>query len=89
MAHEDENFDPKVHVTARKDETIFHSETHPAPEAVIKQELITWEKSEYGLVKKTLTRCFLPNRHCDSFVSEPIVLTPAISSETDSGKRSE
>lgn len=57
---------------AQKNETLFHSELNPAPKSVFKQELITWEETDDGLVRKSLTRDFLQDRHYDSYVSEPI-----------------
>ena len=58
---------------AQKNETLFHSEFNPAPKSVFKQELITWEETEDGLIRKYLTRNFLQDRHYDSYVSEPIL----------------
>ena len=57
---------------AQKNETLFHSEFNPAPKSVFKQEFITWEEIEDGLIRKSLTRNFLQGRHYDSYVSEPI-----------------
>ncbi len=57
---------------AQKNETLFHSELNPAPKSVFRQELITWYETEDSLIRKSLTRNFLQDRHYDSYVSEPI-----------------
>ena len=42
--------------------------------AVLKQELITYEKTEYGLKITKLERCFTDKERSDSYTSSPIPL---------------
>lgn len=51
-----------------------------APNNVFKQELITWEKTEFGFKRSITTRTFLADSYIDSFCSEPVDLqrTPQI-----------
>ena len=43
---------------------------------VLKQELITYEQTEFGLKIAKLERLFDAAEHADSYTSAPIVLTP-------------
>ena len=45
--------------------------------AVLKQELITYEQTEYGLKISRLERSFTGAEYTDSYTSTPIVLTPS------------
>ena len=47
------------------------------PDNVIKQELITYEQTEFGLKLTKLERTFSSEAHADSYTSSPIVLTPS------------
>lgn len=42
--------------------------------AVLKQELVTYEKTEYGLKITKLERRFTDKEHSDSYTSSPIPL---------------
>jgi hypothetical protein len=44
---------------------------------VVKQELITYEQTEFGLKITKLERSFTGAEHTDSYTSAPIVLTPS------------
>ena len=48
--------------------SLYHSEKNPIPGPVFKQELVTWEQTEYGLVRTILIRDFTPHSHLDSYV---------------------
>ena len=71
---------------AHIDETLFHTEINPAPKSVFRQELITWEKTDCGLIRKSLTRCFQSDRHYDSYVSEPMPGSGAPKEDTANGQ---
>ena len=45
-----------------------------APDTAFKQELGTWEATEFGFTRKTITRIFSDAKHADNFHSEPVVL---------------
>jgi hypothetical protein len=68
---------------ARKNEKLFDKDNNPAPKSVFKQELVTWEETESGLVRKSLTRHFKSGDHHDSYVSEPMVLSMAFDQRTN------
>lgn len=56
--------------------SLYHSELNPIPGTVFKQELVTWEQTEYGLVRTILSRDFTPHSHRDSYTSQPVRLKP-------------
>ena len=55
--------------------SLYHSEKSD-PRTVFKQELVTWEQTEYGLVRTILIRDFTPHSHLDSYTSQPVRLKP-------------
>ena len=56
--------------------SLYHSEKNPIPGPVFKQELVTWEQTECGLVRTILIRDFTPHSHRDSYTSQPVRLKP-------------
>ena len=57
--------------------SLYHTETNKPRASIIKQELITYEQTEFGLKITKLERSFTGAEHSDSFTSTPIVLTPS------------
>lgn len=56
--------------------SLYHTETNKPRASVIKQELITYEQTEFGLKITKLERSFTGAEHTDCYSSEPIVLAP-------------
>ena len=54
--------------------SLYDHKTYPAPENVFKQELITYQQTEYGLKVTKLERSFRDSEHLDSYTSSPIAL---------------
>ena len=57
--------------------SLYHSRTKQPDSTVLKQELITYEQTEFGLKLTKLERTFSGEAHADSYTSSPIVLTPS------------
>ena len=57
--------------------SLYNSDINKPSECVLKQELITYEKTEFGLKLTKLERTFSGEPHTDSYTSSPIVLTPS------------
>ena len=54
--------------------SLYDDKTNPAPTMVISQELLTTEKTEYGVRITKLKRQFNGDGSTDSYESEPIPL---------------
>ena len=57
--------------------SLYNSDTNKPSAPVLKQELITYEQTEFGLKLTKLERTFSGEAHADSYTSSPIVLTPS------------
>jgi hypothetical protein len=58
--------------------TSLYNDTENKPVGrVLKQELVTYEQTEFGLKIAKLERSFTGAEHTDSYTSTPIVLTPS------------
>jgi len=57
--------------------SLYNSDTKKPSAHVLKQELITYEQTEFGLKLTKLERTFSGKAHADSYTSSPIVLTPS------------
>ena len=55
--------------------SLYNSDTNKSSARVPKQELITYEQTEFGLKLTKLERTFSGEAHADSYTSSPIVLT--------------
>ena len=55
--------------------SLYNSDTNKPSARVLKQELITYEQTEFGLKLTKLERTFSSEAHADSYTSSPIVLT--------------
>ena len=52
-----------------------YSENHgnqEVPASIFRQELVTWQYTEDGIKRTTITRNFSNGKHTDSYTSEPI-----------------
>ena len=57
--------------------TSLYNDTENKPAGrVLKQELVTYEQTEFGLKVAKLERSFTGAEHTDSYTSTPIILTP-------------
>ena len=45
---------------------------------VLRQELLTWVETDFGLVKTTLTRTFADDGHSDTYTSQPLGLNKPV-----------
>jgi hypothetical protein len=54
--------------------SLYDDKTNPAPNGVLKQELVTFQQTQDGIRITTLTRRFSSSGVSDSFESEPIKL---------------
>ena len=57
--------------------SLYNTDDNKPVTRVVKQELITYEQTEFGLKIAKLERSFTSSDHTDSYTSTPIVLTPA------------
>ena len=57
--------------------SLYNADTNQPSAPVLKQELITYEQTEFGLKLTKLERTFSGEAHADSYTSSPIVLTPS------------
>ena len=57
--------------------SLYHSIDNPKPSNVLKQELVTWERTESGLRKSRVERSFDTDKHSlDNHISTPLPLPP-------------
>lgn len=56
--------------------SLYNTDDNKPVTRVVKQELITYEQTEFGLKIVKLERSFTGAEHTDSYTSTPIVLTP-------------
>lgn len=57
--------------------SLYNTDDNKPARRVLKQELITYEQTEFGLKIAKLERSFTGAEHSDSYTSTPIVLTPS------------
>ena len=53
--------------------SLYDDKTNPAPDGVLKQELVTWEETDTGFRLVRLCRSYGLDGHYDSFSSEHIL----------------
>ena len=58
--------------------SLYNSNENKPVTRVVKQELITYEQTDFGLKIAKLERSFTGAEHIDSYTSTPIVLTPFV-----------
>ena len=56
--------------------SLYNTDDNKPVTRVVKQELITYEQTEFGLKIAKLERSFTGAEHLDSYTSTPIVLAP-------------
>ena len=56
--------------------SLYHSIDNPKPSNVFKQELVTWERTEFGLRISRVERLFNTDSHTDNHISTPLPLPP-------------
>ena len=54
--------------------SLYNDDNNQPTVPVLRQELITWVETDYGLVKTTMTRNFANDGHSDTYTSQPLVL---------------
>ena len=57
--------------------SLYNTDDNKPLTGVVKQELFTYEQTEFGLKIAKLERSFTDAEHTDSYTSTPIVLTPS------------
>ena len=55
--------------------TSLYNDNNQPTAPVLRQELITWVETDFGLVKATMTRTFAEDGHSDTYASQPLVLS--------------
>ena len=54
--------------------SLYNNDKNRPTVPVLRQELITWVETDFGLVKTTMTRTFANDGHSDTYTSQPFVL---------------
>ena len=54
--------------------SLYHPETNPPEGTVLKQELVTYQQTDFGLKITKLERSFSSDDHLDSYTSAPLPL---------------
>ena len=54
--------------------SLYHPETNPAEDTVLKQELVTYQQTGFGLKITKLERSFRSDYYLDSYTSAPLPL---------------
>ena len=54
--------------------SLYNDNNNQPTVPVLRQELITWVETDYGLVKTTMTRTFADDGYSDTYTSQPLVL---------------
>ena len=57
--------------------SLYNNDDSKPVTRVVKQELITYEQTEFGLKIAKLERSFTGAEHMDTYTSTPIVITPS------------
>ena len=57
--------------------SLYNTDDNKPESRVVKQELVTYEQTEFGLKIAKLERSFTGADYTDSYTSTPIVLTPS------------
>jgi len=57
--------------------SLYNTDDNKPLTGVVKQELITYEQTEFGLKITKLERSFIGIEYTDSYTSTPIVLIPS------------
>ena len=63
--------------------SLYHTETNQPAGKVLKQELITYEQTDYGIKISRLERSFGADSHSDSYESKPLPLGPQTEPEAE------
>ena len=61
--------------------SLYNDDKNQPTVAVVRQELITWVETDFGLVKTTMTRTFSDDGHSDTYTSQPLILNNLAKSE--------
>ena len=54
--------------------SLYNNDNNQPTVPVLRQELVTWVETDFGLVKTTMTRTFSDDGQSDTYTSEPLVL---------------
>ena len=54
--------------------SLYNYDNNQPTVPVLRQELITWVETDFGLVKTTMTRTFANDGLTDTYTSQPLVL---------------
>ena len=58
--------------------SLYDDDINQLTAPVLRQELITWVETDFGLVKTTMTRTFADDGHSDTYTSQPLVLNKSV-----------
>ena len=58
--------------------SLYNDNNNQPTVPVLRQELITWIETDFGLVKSTMTRTFTYDGHSDTYTSQPLVLNKSV-----------
>ena len=61
--------------------SLYNDDDNRPTVPVVRQELITWFETDFGLVKTTMTRTFSDDGYSDTYTSQPLVLNKLAKSE--------
>ena len=53
---------------------LYNDKNNQPTVPVLRQELVTWVETDFGLVKTTMTRTFTDDGHSDTYTSQPLVM---------------
>ena len=55
--------------------SLYNDENNQPTSPVLRQELVTWVETDFGLVKSIMTRTFSDDSYSDTYVTQPFVLS--------------
>ena len=58
--------------------SLYNDKNNQPTVPVLRQELVTWVETDFGLVKTTMTRTFADDGHSDTYTSQPLVLNKSV-----------
>ena len=58
--------------------SLYDNDKNQPTAPVLRQELVTWVETDFGLVKTTMTRTFADDGHSDTYTSQPLVLNKPV-----------
>ena len=61
--------------------SLYNDDKNRPSVPVVRQELISWVETDFGLVKTTMTRTFSDDGYSDTYTSQPLVLNKLAKSE--------